>query len=466
LKKITLLLLISFISSVGFSDQKEFFFKRKLEKDSNGRGKKHSLTMTLNTMDQLINHADPSDTRTFKQRYYVDDGSADNASSPVFLYICGEATCNSDDVSSTSVATLAQQQHGYLVSLEHRYYGESQPFDQLTTENLQYLSVDNAIEDLAAFQRYLTSTLGLRGKWFVTGGSYAGSLSAYYRMKHPELVAGSLASSGPVQSHENFEEYDKYVTTVAGSTCAPIMKKVSDTIEASMDNPTQFAAYQHQFQADVLTNPVDFLYYIADMGSMAVQYGFKDSFCSAIQSGTDPVASYAAQAIQISQAFSTSALEDSVQGSMSTDPKDYMTDVGARQWWYQSCTEFGYFQTAYHDPAYSTRSQKINMAYHLDACKRLFGVPLTPNTQHITDVFYSPLLSLTTTNILFTNGSNDPWSQLSISKVNGNDVNPKVTLYTIAGGAHCDDLNQQNMSASQTTAKQMFDDLVTKTLQQ
>lgn len=36
-----------------------------------------------------------------------------------------------------------------LVALEHRFYGKSQPFTDLKTENLKYLSSEQALSDIA-----------------------------------------------------------------------------------------------------------------------------------------------------------------------------------------------------------------------------------------------------------------------------------------------------------------------------
>jgi len=43
-------------------------------------------------------------------------------------------------------------EHGaLLVSLEHRYYGESQPYESWATENLEYLNTRQALADIAQF---------------------------------------------------------------------------------------------------------------------------------------------------------------------------------------------------------------------------------------------------------------------------------------------------------------------------
>ena len=56
---------------------------------------------------------------------------------------------------------------------------------------------------------------GADNSWFVFGGSYAGALSAWFRLKFPHLTCGSLASSGVVLAVYNFTDFDKQVSTGA-----------------------------------------------------------------------------------------------------------------------------------------------------------------------------------------------------------------------------------------------------------
>jgi hypothetical protein len=57
---------------------------------------------------------------------------------------------------------------------------------------------------------------GADSSWFVFGGSYAGALSAWFRLKFPHLTCGSLASSGVVLAVYNFTDFDKQVSEGAG----------------------------------------------------------------------------------------------------------------------------------------------------------------------------------------------------------------------------------------------------------
>ena len=64
------------------------------------------------------------------------------------------------------------------------------------------------------FQEYLNRKLNrsnVENPWFVFGGSYAGALSAWFRLKFPHLTCGSLASSGVVLAVYNFTDFDLQV---------------------------------------------------------------------------------------------------------------------------------------------------------------------------------------------------------------------------------------------------------------
>ena len=61
---------------------------------------------------------------TYEQRYWINDKYWDKENGPVFVYICGEWTCSPPD--DRNFWAMVGAEHGaLLVSLEHRYYGDS-----------------------------------------------------------------------------------------------------------------------------------------------------------------------------------------------------------------------------------------------------------------------------------------------------------------------------------------------------
>ena len=99
------------------------------------------------TLDNYIDHINHFDTRKFKQRYWYTDSLWDG-DGPMFVYICGESRGGFPKDLSFFMK-LVNETKAIGVSLEHRYYGQSVPFNDLTLDNLQYLSHRQALDDLA-----------------------------------------------------------------------------------------------------------------------------------------------------------------------------------------------------------------------------------------------------------------------------------------------------------------------------
>lgn len=75
-----------------------------------------------------------------------------------------------------------------------------------TTANLKYLSSQQALADLAYFITSQKTAMNLKSnKWIVFGGSYAGSLAAWFRLKYPHLAYAAVASSAPILAKVNFK---------------------------------------------------------------------------------------------------------------------------------------------------------------------------------------------------------------------------------------------------------------------
>src|SRR5699024_10207902 len=76
-----------------------------------------------------LDHFDPQNTKTWKQRYFVNFQYANRENdSPVFLLLGGEGEASpSWLVSGQMAANYGKHYNAILVLLEHRYYGRSHP---------------------------------------------------------------------------------------------------------------------------------------------------------------------------------------------------------------------------------------------------------------------------------------------------------------------------------------------------
>lgn len=387
-------------------------------------------------IDQKLNHSDPFDSQSFKQQYFFEASFAENNQAPVFFYLCGEEGCS---LNHGIIQESAQKNKGYMIALEHRYFGRSSPFSEFTTKNLKYLTVDNAIEDAADFIRKIKIEKGLTGPWISMGGSYSGILSALLRQRHPELVVGALASSAPINAQDFIPNYDKSLAKTVGPDCAAKILKVTESVELALKSD-QAREVKLRFGAEDLTDETDVLSWLADIAAGAVQYGKKDHFCSLLNT-SDPMNAFSQYAIKLEKMVGWSALNNEVEGLL--DPK-----APLRAWPYLICTQLGGWQIANPDRKLSIRSEKLNADHAYRACRQLFGIEFNPHLDEWKKNIYLPILNPATTNILFTHGTEDPWLAFGISEVNENATNPNITTFLIHGVGHTSDFEWSNPSDS------------------
>lgn len=401
----------------------------------------------------------------FKQHYLIDESYSTSDADPVFLGFGGEWTLE-NKIFTPFVRQLAQKYHAKLIALEHRYYGNSIPFNNLSTANLQYLTYQNAMEDIVSFIKETKQSRHWTGKWVGFGGSYSAVIAAYFRETHPDLIVGSVASSAPVVPQLTFAGFDEHVTRIAGPVCADAMRTVVKEVEdAIKNNPERLKQIKAEFNAQDVTNNVDFLGLLAMIGGSSIQFGYKDAFCGALVMSKDPVDGMAMISNMVLSELHLRAIDLTPDGAKSENPSDYPSFIGTRQWYYQTCKEFGGWPISSSDPNKSTQSSLLDTEYNQEVCTRLFGIKEKPDTEKLYQQYYLPLLDPTkTSNIYFTNGSDDPWSRMSLIEENGNTVNDKLSYFMIEGGAHCDDLRAEYESPSLLAARDKMDQLIAQWL--
>ncbi|KAL7104565.1 hypothetical protein ACP275_08G253400 [Erythranthe tilingii] len=405
---IAVFLLITTVASIGASPPRHI----RLPASSN----KNYLTNEEHWFNQTLDHFSPYDHRQFGQRYYeyLDDFQTPNG--PIFLKICGESACSG--ITNDYLAVLAKKFGAAVVSLEHRYYGKSAPFNSSTTENLRYLSSKQALFDLAAFRQYYQESLNLKlersnidNPWFVFGVSYSGALSAWFRLKFPHLTCGSLASSAVVEAVYNFTDFDKQIGESAGPECKSVLQEITRLVDQKLESNGK--ALKTLFSAAQLKNDGDFMYFLADAAVTAFQYGNPDKVCipliEAKRAGKDLVEAYATYVKE----YYVKSLGVSVETYDQQHLKKTTLTGGSsdRLWWFQVCTEVAYFQVAPSND--SIRSSKVDTRYHLDLCKNVFGEGVFPDV-NATNLYYGgKRIAGKRSKIIFTNGSQDPWRHAS-----------------------------------------------------
>jgi pimeloyl-ACP methyl ester carboxylesterase len=95
------------------------------------------------------------------------------------------------------------------------------------------LTSDQALADLASFRQFIQNKYKLsnKNKWISFGGSYPGSLSAWFRLKYPDLVYAAVSSSAPMQAIVDFSNYMVVVNEALSKYSPECPKQIQSAIK-------------------------------------------------------------------------------------------------------------------------------------------------------------------------------------------------------------------------------------------
>lgn len=428
---------------------------------------KHSSLPADQWFTQRLSHFDDSNTATWQQRYFVNDSFWRKDEGPVFLMIGGEGTANPAWMVQGTWIKYAQELGALCLMLEHRFYGKSHPTSDLSDASLRYLNSEQALADLAAFRQAMMKKFKLRNttKWVSFGGSYPGCLSAWFRLKYPHLVHGAVATSGPVFAQLNFPEYLEVVTAsldTTGPQCtqniALATQKIDSLLTTSagieqlnklfrlckpldMDNLPDFNEIA-TFTSNLAGNFEGVVQYNKDNRAFEGAIGTNitiDTLCGIMndESVGDPLARYAKVNSLMLDTHGETCLDSSYKdliNELRQTSWSSSASEGGRQWMYQTCTEFGFYQSS--DSAKQPFGNHFPLKYSIQQCMDIFGEQF--NSTNIqkgidqTNTNYGGR-GIASSRIVFPNGSIDPWHAMGILS----DVTPSETAVYIKGTAHC-----------------------------
>ncbi|XP_008307002.1 thymus-specific serine protease [Cynoglossus semilaevis] len=428
------------------------------------RGQDENAKMLRTVFDeqwfvQKLDHFNGADSREWKQRYFV-NGNFYKPGGPVFLMIGGEGPANLAWMQTGTWLTYAEKMGALCFMLEHRFYGKSHPTDDLSTDSLRFLSSRQALADLAHFRVITADQRGLsESKWVAFGGSYPGSLAAWFRLKYPHLVHASVATSAPVHATVNFPEYLEVVRHSLASEnteCPLLVEQASDSLVKRLKDPETYGNITKDFnlcsklQIQTEMDSAYFLETLAGNFMDVVQYN-EDNRAFAGGRGTnitikvlcglmadtslgDPYARYAAVAKLMMDTFSIKCLDaryTEYLSDMTNTSWEGAAAGGGRQWVYQTCTEFGFYQST------DSPNQPFTgfpLTYQVKQCAEFYNVSAQQIAEAVlqTNEYYGGY-DIRSSRIVFPNGSIDPWHALGITE----DITSSLPAVFIKGTAHC-----------------------------
>ncbi|KAJ5162771.1 Peptidase S28 [Penicillium coprophilum] len=259
-----------------------------------------------------IDHSDSS-VGTYKNRYWVSEQHYKKGG-PVFVYDVGEATAEYSAQtylgnSTTFFYKLVEEFGGIGIVWEHRYYGESLPYNvsiDTEPEHWQYLNNKQALADLPFFAEKFTranySDVDLTPgatPWVMVGGSYSGMRSAFTRHLYPDTIYAAYASSAPVEARIDMSVYfDQVYDGMAANgrlNCTKDIKAALEYIDWQLSkSKSSAAAIKRKFLGEGaeknsngdFSSALQTIYWYFQSYGFGGGTGSLDSFCEHME--TDP----------------------------------------------------------------------------------------------------------------------------------------------------------------------------------
>lgn len=193
----------------------------------------------------------------------------------------------------------------------------------------------------------------------------------------------------------------------------------------------------------------DFAFYFADIFVESVQYGNRTGLCEIMKLIKAQNYQIQLKMIREQAVFAHVAPQDYCRHQIMNTTVDI--NKNARQWTYQYCTEFGFYQVPSEKHAMRPE-QLLGHDYWVDYCNTLFGVDLKINRTRSIFSFRH----YAGTNTIFTNGNEDPWKWGTELHPNGHLGQVQIEANCNNCG-HCGDLYTPKNSDPQELVKQRMD---------
>ncbi|XP_059621346.1 thymus-specific serine protease-like [Phlebotomus argentipes] len=398
-------------------------------------------------MEQFLDHFDPANDTKWRMRY-LQNGEFYQSGGPIFIYVGGEWDVSPIRLNEGHMYDMAKEFRGFLFYTEHRFYGASRPTPDLSVESLRFLTVDQALADLAHFIQNKTHTIpdALNSPVFLVGASYAGSVVTWFSHKYPQMIAGAWASSAPLEAVTDFQAYYEVaaesIKLVGGQKCIDKLQKAYEEMEKLYDSGNLTYLSQKLTTCEPLTDDrKDRMYFFArtteDIANVVQNDAPEgiDEMCKILDAEKDPLTAFANFLMHVNPSCSSSIFESGFQSLANTQWSPY-NDANMRQWVYQLCNEVAWFQTS-NSP--NQPFSNFPLEYYTTVCQHLFGSDFTlARIEHSVCEHNAKFggLKPQVKNVYSTHGQLDPWRVAGAPE----NINADSPTTIIPLHSHCSDL--------------------------
>jgi len=280
-------------------------------------------------------------------------------------------------------------------------------------------------------------------------------------LSFPHLVAGSVSSSGPLFAKLDYFEYLQVVADALDTTgpgCNMALTEALTTVEEMVGDADNWEYLSSLYKlCDTLdgSNSMDvmsFMELLIDNLAGIVQYNgrYEEDIFSTCAIMTDesigePMIRLAAVNDVMLSMGQDECLDHSYASYLSqlTNTTFGGSGVGRRQWTWQTCTEFGWYQTTNQESG--VYGHTLPLEFFEQWCQDAFGAQFTHEmmeksvaASNIEYGGYEPSVN----NVVFVHGSIDPWHAMGVLE----DLHEGAPSIYITGTSHCADMYADSSS--------------------
>lgn len=442
---------------------------------------------TVYTFNQLKDHTNPG-LGTFSQRYWM-NWQYYNPGGPIILFTPGEinaANYTGYLTNDTMSGLIAQQQNGATVLLEHRFFGQSNPYPDLSSQSLALLTIQQAIDDFVYFAQNVTLPMPGGDKvkpdstpWILFGGSYSGALTAWTMVNKPNIFYAGYSSSGVVQAIDDYWAYFKPIQEYMPKNCSSDVQRVIaylDSLYAVHDTgklqelKTAFGlgglSHIDDFASALVNNIEDWQQLKPYTGPGAMFYQFCDALEVKDGQSADENGWGLEHAIQGWGAFWNGTYYQHLCGDKDAETclgtydtsqelwTSTATDNYIRSWVWIVCNQVGFYQDGPPITQPAIVSRILTPEYWQRQCVNFFpekfSSPPEPDTKQVNQDYHGWFVEVD--RLFFANGERDPWREASVSSDFVTRTSTDMQPIYLSDAFHCSDMRTRS-AVDPTVAK-------------
>ncbi|KAH9886027.1 peptidase S28 [Cubamyces lactineus] len=437
---------------------------------------------TVYLFDQLIDHDNPA-LGTFQQRYWV-SSQYYQPGGPILLMNGGEGDATeliAYLTNYTITGWLAEKLNGSVILIEHRFFGESNPYPLLSVESFRVHNLHQSINDYEYFLKNVHlpipggDQLGPdKAPWILFGGSYSGALASYTMYTKPGLFAAGYASSAVVEAIADFWEYYTPIRQYMPQNCSSDVQAVIAHVDKvyQSGNETEIQSLKDIFGLGSVAHGGDFAWALASLINTWQSLQFSSgpnttffNFCDALEVKDGQVAGPDGWGLEQALAAWGSYYKNGpflvdTCGSLDSstlatcfdtyDPTaELFTNITVnnwnRSWYWLLCNEFGFSLGGSPESVPTLASRMLGAEYYERICTNFFPEAfISPPNMSANAVRTNRQYggwNVTTERLIFLNGLRDPWRESGVAVDGSTNLGSDLNPHLLGEGYHATDMS-------------------------